>query len=69
MEKLMLRNTYCLPATESWTGSPSVVCPSELAASNCSADSLMSLLCLELRPPGEFSASTIRLTLFVGVGS
>ena len=64
----MLRNTYCLSRTESWTSSPLVVLPSNLAASNCSVDSLMSLLCLELCPPGELSTGTVQLTLFVGVG-
>ena len=64
----MLGSMYCLPGTKSSLGSPSHVLPSELAASNCSADSLMSLLCLELCPPGEVSAGTAWLTLVVGVG-
>jgi len=64
----MLGNTYCLSRTESWTSSPSVVLSSKLATSNCLADSLMSLLCLELCPPRELSIGTIWLTLFVGVG-
>ena len=55
----MLCSMYCLLGTKSSLGSPSHVLPSELAASNCSADSLMSLLCLELWPPGE---------VFVGIG-
>ena len=64
----MLGSMYCLPGTKSSLGSPSHVLPSELAASNCLANSLMSLLCLELCPPGELFVGTIRLTLFLGVG-
>jgi len=63
----MLDSMYCLPRTKSSLGSPSHVLPSELAASNCSADSLMSLLCLELWPPSEVSVGIGWLILVAGV--
>ena len=60
----------CSPGTKSVSSCcPSVLWPSEFAASTWSANSFMSLLCLELCPPGEVSLSAGWVTLIVGVGS